>query len=83
MTCEQVREHIQRGGKIKVTTLEALAELQQQLAGMVIHAMVLHDEECTPTWCCCSPHFEVELATAENVLEGERRQKGWIQKTCS
>lgn len=68
MTREQAREHVQQGGKIKVTTLGALAELQQQLAGMVIHAMVLHD---------------VELATEENLLAGERKQKDWIQKTCS
>jgi hypothetical protein len=84
-TSEQILEHFRSGGKIKCLSVADFEELKVMVSGkgIVLHVMVLHDEECTPTICCCEPHFEIEKATAENFLEGEQAQAKWIRRTCS
>lgn len=49
----------------------------------VYHAVVLHDDECTPSRCVCSPEVVIEEATEENLRRGAEGQAEWLRKVTS
>lgn len=51
--------------------------------GKVWHVMVLHGDRCTPSRCRCNPTYEVEVATEENLAEGERLEREWRKAKAS
>jgi len=49
----------------------------------VYSVLVLHDDQCSPSRCTCSPWYEVRDGTAETVTEGAKLQAKWIKETAS
>lgn len=79
----RVRKLIGSGKPVRCRTVEELAEVQLALQGMAVHAMILHDDGCSPEACRCRPEFVLERLTPEGYLEGQAAQAKWSKETLS
>jgi hypothetical protein len=70
---------------IRLRSPAELAQLRASgaLQGLAVHVLVLHDEQCTPSRCICSPEYELREVTVETLLEGARLQAAWVRSTAS
>jgi hypothetical protein len=46
--------------------------------GKAWNVIVLHDNNCTPDVCSCSPEFAVEKLTPENLMECVKLTREWV-----
>jgi hypothetical protein len=75
----RLRLPIRLGSPAELHALVATGALQ----GLAVHVLVLHDAQCTPPRCICSPELEVRDLTAETLLEGDRLQAAWARSSLS
>lgn len=64
----------------KFKTAEGLRNFLSAHPTGVFHAIVLHDNECTPTDCVCEPEYIVEEGTEENMVRGAQLQAQWYRE---
>lgn len=49
--------------------------------GQAWNVVVLHDDNCTPDVCSCSPEFAVEKLTPENLQSGLKLTREWVSSS--
>lgn len=79
----RIRGIIERGDKIRCTSMEELVGIREALRGMVVHAWCLHDDACTPSECRCQPEYIIERLTPETYLAGQDAQAQWVKEKSS
>lgn len=71
------------GSKAELDAFVSAGMADGTLVGKALHAVVLHDNECTPTICVCEPEYILEDLTVENFTEGQKAQDDWVKKSTS
>lgn len=56
-----------------------LTVLAEQCRGKVYNTTILHDDDCTPEQCVCSPTYLVEDFTQESFDRSQDAQRKWVR----
>lgn len=80
-----IRHILTGGGKIDCGNTAAFNALiaSGALRGLVVHTLVHHDDDCTPSCCRCDPAYHIEIGTPQNLAAGERAEREWLRQVLS
>ena len=51
--------------------------------GPLLHVVVEHDDNCTPSQCRCEPTYRIEPLTPETFARGARGEEEWRRRAAS